>query len=121
MRLLLIEDSARLQRSLGHGLRRAGYALDSATDITGSQIVYHLNADIAAGKTGTLSNTVTVTLPAGINDPSEPTDQDNGAIDTDGAHTLAVAAVDKAGNPAALSRTFTRAPSPAASILKWPG
>ncbi len=32
MRLLLIEDSARLQRSLGLGLRRAGYALDAATD-----------------------------------------------------------------------------------------
>src|SRR4051812_21186287 len=32
MRLLLIEDSARLQRSLGVGLRRAGYALDAATD-----------------------------------------------------------------------------------------
>jgi DNA-binding response OmpR family regulator len=32
MRLLLVEDSARLQRSLGLGLRRAGYALDSATD-----------------------------------------------------------------------------------------
>ena len=32
MRVLLIEDSARLQRSLGVGLRRAGYALDAATD-----------------------------------------------------------------------------------------
>jgi DNA-binding response OmpR family regulator len=32
MRLLLVEDSARLQRSLGLGLRRAGYALDTATD-----------------------------------------------------------------------------------------
>jgi DNA-binding response OmpR family regulator len=32
MRLLLVEDSQRLQRSLGQGLRRAGYALDIATD-----------------------------------------------------------------------------------------
>jgi DNA-binding response OmpR family regulator len=32
MRLLLVEDSARLQRSLGTGLRRAGYALDVAGD-----------------------------------------------------------------------------------------
>jgi DNA-binding response OmpR family regulator len=30
MRILLIEDSERLQRSLGEGLRRAGYALDVA-------------------------------------------------------------------------------------------
>src|SRR4051812_45575211 len=30
MRVLLVEDSARLQRSLGQGLRRAGYALDAA-------------------------------------------------------------------------------------------
>jgi DNA-binding response OmpR family regulator len=30
MRILLIEDSQRLQRSLGTGLRRAGYALDVA-------------------------------------------------------------------------------------------
>ena len=34
MRLLLIEDSARLQRSLGLGLRRLGYALDIAADGT---------------------------------------------------------------------------------------
>jgi DNA-binding response OmpR family regulator len=32
VRLLLIEDSARLQRSLGLGLRRLGYALDIAAD-----------------------------------------------------------------------------------------
>jgi DNA-binding response OmpR family regulator len=32
MRLLLVEDSLRLQRSLGAGLRRAGYALDLAGD-----------------------------------------------------------------------------------------
>jgi DNA-binding response OmpR family regulator len=32
MRLLLVEDSQRLQRSLGQGLRRAGYALDIASD-----------------------------------------------------------------------------------------
>jgi DNA-binding response OmpR family regulator len=32
MRLLLVEDSLRLQRSLGTGLRRAGYALDLAGD-----------------------------------------------------------------------------------------
>ena len=32
MRLLLIEDSQRLQRTLGTGLRRAGYALDIAGD-----------------------------------------------------------------------------------------
>jgi DNA-binding response OmpR family regulator len=32
MRLLLVEDSQRLQRSLGQGLRRAGYALDVASD-----------------------------------------------------------------------------------------
>jgi DNA-binding response OmpR family regulator len=32
MRLLLVEDSQRLQRSLGAGLRRAGYALDVAAD-----------------------------------------------------------------------------------------
>jgi DNA-binding response OmpR family regulator len=32
MRLLLVEDSPRLQRSLGAGLRRAGYALDVAAD-----------------------------------------------------------------------------------------
>lgn len=32
MRLLLIEDSQRLQRALGMGLRRAGYALESAAD-----------------------------------------------------------------------------------------
>ena len=32
MRILLIEDSPRLQRSLGDGLRRAGYALDVVGD-----------------------------------------------------------------------------------------
>jgi DNA-binding response OmpR family regulator len=32
MRLLLVEDSQRLQRSLGLGLRRAGYALDVTGD-----------------------------------------------------------------------------------------
>ena len=32
MRLLLIEDSKRLQKSLGEGLRRLGYALDIAGD-----------------------------------------------------------------------------------------
>jgi DNA-binding response OmpR family regulator len=32
MRLLLVEDSQRLQRSIGTGLRRAGYALDVASD-----------------------------------------------------------------------------------------
>lgn len=32
MRLLLVEDSERLQRSLGTGLRRAGYAVDVAGD-----------------------------------------------------------------------------------------
>ena len=32
MHLLLIEDSPRLQRSLGRGLRKAGYALDLAGD-----------------------------------------------------------------------------------------
>jgi DNA-binding response OmpR family regulator len=32
MRLLLIEDSRRLQRSIGTGLRRAGYAVDIASD-----------------------------------------------------------------------------------------
>ena len=32
MRLLLVEDSQRLQRSLGAGLRRLGYALDVAGD-----------------------------------------------------------------------------------------
>jgi DNA-binding response OmpR family regulator len=32
MRLLLVEDSQRLQRSIGAGLRRAGYALDVAGD-----------------------------------------------------------------------------------------
>ena len=32
MRLLLVEDSRRLQRSLGSGLRRAGYAVDVAGD-----------------------------------------------------------------------------------------
>ena len=32
MRLLLVEDSERLQRSLGAGLRRAGYVLDVAGD-----------------------------------------------------------------------------------------
>jgi DNA-binding response OmpR family regulator len=32
MRLLLVEDSRRLQRSLGTGLRRAGYAVDIASD-----------------------------------------------------------------------------------------
>jgi len=32
MRLLLIEDSARLRRSLSHGLRREGYAVDVAAD-----------------------------------------------------------------------------------------
>jgi DNA-binding response OmpR family regulator len=34
MRLLLVEDSLRLQRSLGQGLRRAGYAIDVAVDGT---------------------------------------------------------------------------------------
>jgi DNA-binding response OmpR family regulator len=39
MRLLLVEDSQRLQRSIGAGLRRAGYALDSASDgATGLQL-----------------------------------------------------------------------------------
>jgi len=32
MRLLFIEDSARLQRSVGRGLRKAGYAVDIAGD-----------------------------------------------------------------------------------------
>jgi len=32
MRLLLVEDSRRLQRSLGTGLRRAGYVVDVASD-----------------------------------------------------------------------------------------
>jgi DNA-binding response OmpR family regulator len=32
VRLLLIEDSARLRRSLGEGLRRSGYAVDLAED-----------------------------------------------------------------------------------------
>src|SRR5271170_4701565 len=32
MRILLIEDSPRLQRSLGDGLRRAGYAVDIVGD-----------------------------------------------------------------------------------------
>jgi DNA-binding response OmpR family regulator len=32
MRILLIEDSARLQRSLGDGLRRSGYAVDVVGD-----------------------------------------------------------------------------------------
>jgi DNA-binding response OmpR family regulator len=32
MRLLLVEDSKRLQRSIGAGLRRAGYAVDVAGD-----------------------------------------------------------------------------------------
>jgi DNA-binding response OmpR family regulator len=32
VRVLLIEDSARLRRSLGEGLRRSGYAVDSAGD-----------------------------------------------------------------------------------------
>lgn len=32
MRLLLVEDSQRLQRSLGKALRRAGYALDVSSD-----------------------------------------------------------------------------------------
>jgi DNA-binding response OmpR family regulator len=39
MKLLLIEDSQRLQRTLGIGLRRAGYALDVAGDgTTGLQL-----------------------------------------------------------------------------------
>jgi DNA-binding response OmpR family regulator len=39
MKLLLIEDSQRLQRTLGLGLRRAGYALDVAGDgTTGLQL-----------------------------------------------------------------------------------
>jgi DNA-binding response OmpR family regulator len=39
MKLLLIEDSQRLQRTLGTGLRRAGYALDIAGDgTTGLQL-----------------------------------------------------------------------------------
>jgi DNA-binding response OmpR family regulator len=32
MKLLLIEDSERLRRSLGHGLRRAGFAVDLIAD-----------------------------------------------------------------------------------------
>jgi DNA-binding response OmpR family regulator len=32
MKLLVIEDSERLRRSLGHGLRRAGFAVDLAAD-----------------------------------------------------------------------------------------
>src|SRR5262245_59546384 len=32
MRLLLIEDSARLRATLEHGLRKAGYAVDAAKD-----------------------------------------------------------------------------------------
>ena len=32
MRVLFVEDSARLQRSVGTGLRRAGYAVDVAGD-----------------------------------------------------------------------------------------
>lgn len=32
MKLLVIEDSERLRRSLGHGLRRAGYAVDLTPD-----------------------------------------------------------------------------------------
>ncbi|MBI3736220.1 response regulator, partial [Candidatus Sumerlaeota bacterium] len=32
MKLLLIEDSLRLQRSLGRGLRQAGYAVDLTGD-----------------------------------------------------------------------------------------
>ncbi len=34
MRLLLIEDSARLRESVSTGLRKAGYAVDSAADGT---------------------------------------------------------------------------------------
>ncbi|HKJ90277.1 MAG TPA: response regulator, partial [Oceanipulchritudo sp.] len=32
MRILLIEDSARLQKSIGTALRRSGFALDAAVD-----------------------------------------------------------------------------------------
>jgi DNA-binding response OmpR family regulator len=47
MRLLLVEDSQRLQRSIGAGLRRAGYALDVAGDgPTGLQLAENNPYDV---------------------------------------------------------------------------
>jgi DNA-binding response OmpR family regulator len=47
MRLLLVEDSLRLQRSLGAGLRRAGYALDLAGDgLTGLRLAQDTPYDV---------------------------------------------------------------------------
>src|SRR5438067_130716 len=47
MRVLLVEDSERLQRSIGTGLRRAGYAVDVAGDgVNGLWYAQHNDYDV---------------------------------------------------------------------------
>ncbi|HVV84160.1 MAG TPA: Ig-like domain-containing protein [Kofleriaceae bacterium] len=104
------------------GLRTlAVTALDRAGNTTSASIAFTIDGtppvvaivpDLAAGGfyprqahvrfTGTDANLVSTTATL----DGAPF-ADNGAIDADGSHTLAVTAVDKAGNDASLSRTFT--------------
>ena len=70
----------------------SGNISDTVNLTVGGSVTYTVSAAIAAGATGSLSNTATVTAPAGIGDPNPG---NNSATDTDTLTPLADLAITK--------------------------
>jgi uncharacterized repeat protein (TIGR01451 family) len=78
----------------------AGNINDTVNLPVGGSVIYTVTANISAGATGSLSNTATVTAPAGVTDP---TPGNNSATDIDGLGATADVSIQKSATPSVVA------------------